>query len=312
MNPDERTDLDQPSDAGAHEIGRLLDEPQVRARLTELLREALTGQQSTWRRVWPLLVSAGSALVMLLAFFIPSIQEQWDRFQARRVIERYVELGRSFMDEGRYDLAEESFAKAFELSESRRLDIEEARLKAKVLEINANPDWGAESPEGLDESDFLYLLQMQRGPAHALERAVTFNSYGAFLAAAKHWREAEDAIREALRLNPSDAAAYVNLGNLMRDLERQGEAEAAYRAALRLDSEDARVHYDLGLVLAETGRPKEAEEAFRQAVALDPDEADLLRALGTQLRENGKVTEARDIFERLRRLEAAGGNSPGG
>jgi len=26
---------------------------------------------------------------MLLAFFIPSIQEQWDRFQARQVIERY-------------------------------------------------------------------------------------------------------------------------------------------------------------------------------------------------------------------------------
>jgi len=71
--------------AGCH----LLDEPQLRASLTELLREAPTGKQPTWRRVWPLLVSTGSALVMLLASFIPSIQEQWDRFQARQVIERY-------------------------------------------------------------------------------------------------------------------------------------------------------------------------------------------------------------------------------
>jgi hypothetical protein len=31
MNPDERTDLDQQSDAGAYEIARLPDEPQVRA-----------------------------------------------------------------------------------------------------------------------------------------------------------------------------------------------------------------------------------------------------------------------------------------
>ena len=37
-----------------------------------------------------------------------------------------------------------SAAKAFELSENKRLDIEEERLKAKVQEMNEDPTWGCE------------------------------------------------------------------------------------------------------------------------------------------------------------------------
>ena len=39
-------------------------------------------------KLWPLLVSLGSAMVMLLAFFIPSVQDQWDRYQSREVIQQ--------------------------------------------------------------------------------------------------------------------------------------------------------------------------------------------------------------------------------
>lgn len=88
------------------------------------------------------MASASSALVILLAFLIPSLQEQWARFQSRQVLQRHVELGRSFMHEGKYKLAEQSFAKAFELSESKRLDIEEERLTAKVQEMNEDPIGG--------------------------------------------------------------------------------------------------------------------------------------------------------------------------
>lgn len=69
-------------------------------------------------------------------------------------------------------LAEQSFAKAFELSESKRLDIDEERLKAKVQAMNENPVWGAKNPEGIAEADFLYLLQLQQAPHQSHERAV--------------------------------------------------------------------------------------------------------------------------------------------
>lgn len=293
-------------------ITQALDDATVRARLAEVLREELSGEAASepfWRRLGPVLASAGSALMMLLAFFIPSIQDQWDRFESRRVVQRHVELGRNFMKEGKYRLASESFAKAVELSENKRLDIEEERLKAKVQEINADANWNAKNPEGLEEADFLYLLQLQRDKKQEKERAVTLNCYGAFLAAAQRWREAEEALREALHINPADAAIYVNLGNLLRDRNRHTEAEAEYRTALRLDEHDSRVYYDLGLILAETGRPAEAEAAFRQAVLLEPQDPDMLRAFGQQLEQNGKTEDARQTFAQLLRLEPGDGDT---
>lgn len=288
--------------ADADQLTRLLEDPAVRARLAEVLHEGYGSPEkrsSWWQRLSPVLASIGSALIMLLAFFIPSVQDQWDRFQARQVIQRHLELGRSFMHEGKYKLAEQSFAKAFELSENKRLDIEEERLTAKVQELNEDLTWGAKNPEGLEEADFLYLLQLQQDPNRAHERAVTLNCYGVFLAAAKRWREAEDHLHEAIRLNPADSIPQVNLGNLLRDHDRFKEAEEAYRSAIQLDGDDGYVYYDLGLVLNETRRFVEAEDAFRHAVMLQPKDPELLRALAEQLRRNGKTNEADKVFEQL-------------
>jgi hypothetical protein len=104
-----------------------LENPAVRARLAEMIAEEMDAaqqRQPIWKRFGPWLASASSALIMVLAFFIPSVEDQWDRYQARQVIQHHVELGRSFMEDGKYELAEKSFAKGFELSENKRLDIE--------------------------------------------------------------------------------------------------------------------------------------------------------------------------------------------
>ncbi len=53
------------------------------------------------KRWWPFLASLGGATVMILAFFIPSLQDQWDRYQSRKVIEEFVTLGDQLYDEGR-------------------------------------------------------------------------------------------------------------------------------------------------------------------------------------------------------------------
>lgn len=300
-NQGERTPGDMLPDVDS--IARLLEDPALRTRVAEVIREQLEEPPSWWKRVGPLLASVSSALVILLAFLIPSVQDQWDRFQSRKVIQRYVDLGQSFMHESKYKLAEQAFAKAYELSDNKRLDIDEERLKAKVQEMNEDPTWGVKNPKGLEEADFLYLLHLQRDPSQSHERAITLNCYGVFLAAAKRWREAEEQLREAIRVNPDDHTPYVNLGNLLRDRNRLKEAEAAYRTALRLNPDDGRVYYDLGLVLAETKRPEEAEAMFRQAVALEPTDLDLLRALHQQLEHNGKREEARTVHEQLMQQE---------
>src|SRR5712671_6137644 len=93
------------------------------------------------KRWWPFLASLGGAMVMILAFFIPSLQDQWDRYQSRKVIEEFVTLGEQLFDESRYVMAEEAFAKAFELSEFKRLDVEVKRLNARVNRVHDDPDW---------------------------------------------------------------------------------------------------------------------------------------------------------------------------
>ncbi len=288
----------------ADELRRLIHEPGVREMLVEVLVEELESRRepSRWKRLQPWLAGAASAGVTLLAFFLPSLQDQWDRVQSRQVIQRYVELGRDFMDAGRYRLAEETFAKGFELSENRRLDIEQLRLEARVAQVSADPTWGLANPEGLRESDFLYLLQMQKRAHRDPPRAATLDSYGLFLVGARRAREAEDAFREAVTLDPKSDDPHIHLGNLYADQGRHKEAEAEYRRALALDSLDAMSRYDLALLLEQTGRAPEALAQLARAARLEPGDADVLREYARMLERAGRAAEARPVRERIARL----------
>ena len=296
---------DDPSEVAS--IIRHLENPAVRARVAEMISEEIRSageREPVWKRFGPWLASASSAILMILAFFIPSVEDQWDRYQSRQIIQQHVSLGRSFLRDGKYELAEKSFAKAFELSDSKRLDIEEERLKAKVEAVNADPTWGAKNPEGLDEADFLYLLQLEKDKSQAKERSATLNAYGTFLASETRDREAEPILREAISLDSMNDEAQISLGNLLRSTNRLKEAEAAYREALRIDGEDVYAHYDLGLVLSETKRPQEAEDAFRKAAQIAPEDTELLNALARQLERNGKSGEAQQLFKKVAQIEA--------
>lgn len=228
------------------------------------------------KKIWPFLVSAGSASVMILAFFIPSIQDQWDRYQARRVIQQYVVMGDDFVKEENYKMAEEAFTKAYELSEAKRLDIEVKRLNAKVNLIYQDPVWGSKPPEGLEEVDFQFLLHWQKGPAHTKERASIITSYGIYLASVGKTKEAERAIEEAIRLNPTEVLAYINLGNLLDQVGKKEEAGKAYQNAISLDPKNVRAHYNLGLLFSEQGKLNEAEKEFSKVIELDPSDTDAI------------------------------------
>ncbi len=222
------------------------------------------------QKLWPLLVSLGSAGVMILAFFIPSIQDQWDRYQARNVIERYEELGNEFFEEERYEMAEKSYAKAFELSEQKRIDIEMKRLNARINSIHTDPDWGARSPEGIEDIDFQMLLHMQKGKEHKNNRVSTLTSYGVFLASLNRTKEAEEAFKEAIQLDSTDALTLTNLGNLFDQQGKKNEAEQAYVKAISLDPSNAEAHYNLALLYLELGLEEKARIEFDKAAELKP------------------------------------------
>ena len=187
------------------------------------------------KKAWPYVATLSSASVMLLAFFIPSIQDQWDRFQSRKVVGEYVKLGDEFMEEEHYDMSEKAYEKAFELSLSSRLEIEMKRLEARVHRMSMLVDWGAKPPKDLEEVDFQLLLHMQKGKEHEKERAFTLNSYASFLDGSKKVKEAENALQEALRIEPKSAMFHLNLGNLQDQAGQKEEALKSYLKALELD-----------------------------------------------------------------------------
>jgi cytochrome c-type biogenesis protein CcmH/NrfG len=72
------------------------------------------------------------------------------------------------------------------------------------------------------------------------------------------------------RQNPSNAAAWIELGNAYFDTEQVKKSIDAYRKALELQPNNADVVTDMGVMLRKDGRPKEAVEAFDRAIAINP------------------------------------------
>jgi len=232
----------------------------------------MTGEKV--KKVWPVMVSVGSASVMILAFFLPSIQDQWDRYQARQVIKQYEKLGNEFFDGENFEMAEEAYTKAFELSEQKRLDLEIKRLNAKVNRIGSDPTWGTKAPEGLKDVDFQFLLHFQSGDDKIKNRVLTLNCYGVFLASEDRGEEAEKILRDAIKLDSADVLAFINLGNLYFNGEKVVEAKKLYLKAISFDPENSRAHYNLGLLYSDQRDWENAKMEFTKAAEFDPDDED--------------------------------------
>ena len=232
-------------------------------------------EKKSYSKMWTFMAGAGSASVMILAFLLPSVQDQYDRYQSRKVIDKYEQLGNDFFTEEKYDLAEQAYAKAYELSENKRLDIEVKRLNAKVNTIGNNPVWGADPPEEIQDVDFQFLLKMEKGQ-EKIDRVAILNSYGVYLAALKRVKEAKNAFDEAIKLDTLEAVTYINLGNLYDQQQKKSDAEKCYVKALHLDDNNAHAHYNLGLLYEEQGKLVDAKKEMEKTLKLEPEDADVI------------------------------------
>jgi len=108
--------------------------------------------------------------------------------------------------------------------------------------------------------------------------------------------DAESSLREALRRDPGNSAAWNNLGSVLSETGRDADAEVAYRQAISLDPGLADLHINLAYLLNKSGRTDGAEDAFRQAVALRPDDTDLRNSFGILLLNAGRADRAEEEF----------------
>jgi len=105
---------------------------------------------------------------------------------------------------------------------------------------------------------------------------------GIALAEMARWGEAVPAYRRAIGM-PTLAVphiAYQNLGLALYHLKQYREADEALRLSIRLEPTLEGPYYNLGLVLLAQGRQEEAKLAFRQARDLAPESRFGQAALG--------------------------------
>jgi Flp pilus assembly protein TadD len=254
-----------------------------------------TAQQSPWQRARPFLAGASSAVVVLLAFLLPSLEDQWSAYKTQTAVDRYAEIGHALMRDGHYESAEQSFSRALELAGNQRLDLLEAETKARVMRVYEDPNWRGTISDDLHESDFVYLLEIEDASHHAKERASTLTAYAIFLVAQNRAGEAEQLLNEAIKLDPTNSDPHVHLGNLYDDAGRPENAEAEYRRAIALNGREANAHYDLGLLLAATKRPQLAEAEFRTYIQLQPVDVGGQLGLAEALLAQGKRDDARTV-----------------
>ena len=82
-----------------------------------------------------------------------------------------------------------------------------------------------------------------------------------------HWDEAEKVLRQALAVNGGHERAWVNLGLVLAEQQRDGESYEAFAKAVS----PAEAHYNVGMILARHGKVNQARKALGDALALQPD-----------------------------------------
>jgi cytochrome c-type biogenesis protein CcmH/NrfG len=90
-----------------------------------------------------------------------------------------------------------------------------------------------------------------------------------------NWFLATIYYEEALRLDPSHAAYWVQFGHALKESSQPAHAETAYRTALAMQPDNADTHLQLGHLLKITKRWREALESYATANRLAPNDGQI-------------------------------------
>ena len=118
--------------------------------------------------------------------------------------------------------------------------------------------------------------------------------------------QAEELYGRAIRMDPSLAIAYTNLGNIRFRRADEAGAEVLYRRALDIDPQQPEAHYNLGYVMLERGEAQAATKYFEQAVAGDPRFADAHFNLAMAWEQLGERARARPHWKKYLDIEPTG------
>jgi tetratricopeptide (TPR) repeat protein len=232
----------------------------------------------------------------------------------------YVNLGNTFVVEGRPEEAVAHYWKALEVNPSHaeayynlgRTVGDAGRVEEAIAYYNKalqiSPDF-AQAHYNLGNT-FLRLGRLDQAITHlrqALEIAPHFvdahNNLGNALRDNGRVEEAIAHFNKALEIDPDSIAARNNLGNALLRLGRTDEALAQLQKALAREPGNAETRINLAGVLLQMGRFDEAIDHLQKAVQIAPGKAEAHYNLGGALLRAGRLDEAITQFNQVLEID---------
>jgi len=123
-----------------------------------------------------------------------------------------------------------------------------------------------------------------------------------------------DALKKAVKLNPSNAEAHFNLGRGYKRVGMDEKARAEFSISTRINPEifnecvkkyreeidyeltDTQNYSELGNAYAEKGMIDDAIDAYKKVISIEPENARAHYSLGTLYSKKGMYTDAADEF----------------
>ncbi len=87
----------------------------------------------------------------------------------------------------------------------------------------------------------------------------------------KEYHKAVEQFKEAIKIVPDYAAAYVNLGRAYEGLDMDHQARRSYEKAVEYAPNTPQAHFYLGKLLERTGEKQAAAKSFEEVVRLAPE-----------------------------------------
>ena len=109
--------------------------------------------------------------------------------------------------------------------------------------------------------------------------------------------------KQVIQLQPSNFAAYNNLGNIFQSQGETEKAIAAWQKAAEIKPDNAFIHHNLGQIWQLEAKPELALAAYKKAIALKPDYVAAYLNLGQLLHQEGAVKRAEQCYQRVLDLE---------
>jgi protein O-mannosyl-transferase len=119
----------------------------------------------------------------------------------------------------------------------------------------------------------------------------------------QYWRDTETLNQHALRVNPNNFVAYINLGAALNSQGRLQDAIRQYEQALAIKPDNAHAHNNLGNALLGLNRVPAATEHLQEAVQAGQAYADAHNNLGVALARQNKLPEAIGHWEQALQLK---------